>query len=167
LAARIDDSYMLGSSLLVAPIFSDARQPVTRVVYLPGGTWFDFWTDESLSGGRAITRTADLATIPLYVRAGTILPLAPERMFIGEELPNTLTLEVYPGVENVARVIWNDTGLATVMKLSRQGNSWRLELAGEREITWQVRWHTQAGIQEEAPVRGASATFALQETTQK
>ncbi len=167
LAARVDDAYMLGSALLVAPIFSETRQPVARSIYLPAGTWFDFWTDGSLSGGQVITRMADLATLPLYVRAGTILPLAPERMFIGDELPNTLTLEVYPGVENVARVIWNDTGAGTDMKLSRQGNSWRLELAGEREITWQVRWHTQAGIQEETPVRGASATFALQETSQK
>lgn len=162
LAARVDDAYMLGSSLLVAPIFSDARQPVERVVYLPAGEWFDFWTDERLSGGRAITRTADLSTIPLYVRAGTILPLAPERMFIGDDQPEMLTLEVYPGAENATRVIWDATGSATEVKLSQQASSWRLDLVGERELTWQIRWHSENGIQEAAPVRGSHATFAWQ-----
>jgi alpha-glucosidase (family GH31 glycosyl hydrolase) len=166
LAARVDDTYMLGPALLVAPIFSDARQPVERVVYLPTGEWFDFWTDERVHGGQAITRTADLNTLPLYVRAGSILPLAPERMFIGDDLPEMLTLEVYPGAENNASVVWDATGTATKLNLSQQASGWRLDVTGERELSWQVRWHTPGGIQEAVPVQGSRATFVCQESAQ-
>ncbi len=153
----IDDAYLLGPALLIAPVFSDSREPVARRVYLPAGTWIDFWTDERVSGGRFVTREAPLDTLPLYVRAGTILPLGPERAFIGDDAPENLTLEVYPGAEGSARVVWDAAGAATELGLRRAFNGWRLEVAGQREASWRVRWHTEAGILDADLGRAAAA----------
>ncbi len=76
----------LGARLPVAPVFSESRAPVARNFYPPAGEWFDFWTGERIARGAYITRVCELDTIPLYVRAGTILPLGPEHPFIGDEI---------------------------------------------------------------------------------
>lgn len=160
--ATIDDQYLLGADLLVAPIFSESREAVARRLYLPAGEWVDFWTDECVAGGRYITRVAPLDTIPLYVRAGAILPLALERAFIGDEVPDDLTLEVYPGAAGSARVVWDAGGTATNITLRRAKRTWALDIAGEREARWTVRWHTcDANIVTTELGRAATATAVL------
>jgi alpha-D-xyloside xylohydrolase len=67
----IDLQYMLGHALLVAPVFGGTR----REVYLPDSTWFNFWTGEALLGGRWIEESCALAHLPLYVRAGSVIPM--------------------------------------------------------------------------------------------
>lgn len=162
MTAHIDDSYMLGSSILVAPIFSEAREPVARQLYLPAGEWVDYWTDERITGGRYITRLATLDTIPVYVRVGTLLPLGPECSFISEESPDMITLEVYPGVESESRIVWDATGTATQFHLQRAGGDrWRLDIMGERVVSWHVRSHTNRGITEVDGGHGASANVVL------
>jgi len=70
---QIDDEFMFGDSVLVAPIFADQTN---RTVYLPQGDWYDFWTHEKISGGATVAATNSVSQIPLFVKAGTILPLA-------------------------------------------------------------------------------------------
>ena len=70
---ELGNQYLWGRDLLVAPVFKPGA--TTRDVYLPKGDWYDFWTNEKISGGRTITRPVDLATMPIFVRAGAILPL--------------------------------------------------------------------------------------------
>jgi alpha-D-xyloside xylohydrolase len=159
IAAQVDDAYLLGARLLVAPIFSESRTPVARNLYLPTGAWFDFWTDERIAGGAYITRICELDTIPLFVRAGTILPLGPERPFIGDEVPDELTVEVYTGAEGTAQVVWDVDGDATRLNLQRSGDGWKLDIEGKRVVTWSVRWHTETGIVEGESRRVASASF--------
>lgn len=159
--AYIDDSYLLGASLLVAPIFSESREPIARKLYLPTGEWIDFWTDERITGGRYITRLSALDTIPVYIRAGTILPLGPERPFIGDELPDTLTLEVYTGTEGQTRIVWDATGAATELHLHSTNEGWQLDIRGERIASWHVRWHTDMGIRETDLGHVASASVHL------
>ncbi len=70
------------------------------MVYLPAGTWYDYWTGEKISGdqGQWILRDAPLDTCPLYVKAGAVLPVWPEQNYVGEKDTNqVLMLEVYPG----------------------------------------------------------------------
>ena len=86
---------MWGPDMLVAPVVE--RGATTRNVYLPKGTWFDFWTNEKIEGGREIDRTVDLATIPLYVRAGAVLPMGPIKQYSDEPSTEPTTLVVYPG----------------------------------------------------------------------
>jgi alpha-D-xyloside xylohydrolase len=159
--AGIDDCYMLGPDILVAPIFSESRQPVERTLYLPAGAWFDFWTDACISGGRYITRTCELDTIPVYVRAGAIIPLAPERAYIGDHTPEALTLEVYPGAAGSSRVIWNADGQATHLHLQRMADLWQLDITGDRQATWLVRWHTGTTVIEHDVGYTAGATVVL------
>src|SRR5260221_7509887 len=157
IAAMIDDAYLLGPALLIAPVFSDSREPVARRAYLPAGTWIDFWTDERVSGGRFVTREAPLDTLPLYVRAGTILPLGPERAFIGDDAPENLTLEVYPGAEGSARVVWDAAGAATELGLRRAANRRRLGGPRQREASLRGRWHTEDRNLDPDPRRAAPA----------
>lgn len=70
---KIDDAWMIGDALLVAPLFAGQTE---RTVYLPAGDWYDFHTRQKFAGGQTHTIAADLATIPIFVRGGTILPLA-------------------------------------------------------------------------------------------
>jgi alpha-glucosidase (family GH31 glycosyl hydrolase) len=96
-AVRTGDEYLWGRDILVAPVIAPGA--TTRRVYLPRGTWYDFWTNQRSEGGRFIDRPVDLATLPLYVRAGAILPLAPPRQWITEAAENPATLRVYPGAD--------------------------------------------------------------------
>lgn len=159
IAAHIDDAYLLGARLLVAPVFSESRAPVARNLYLPAGEWIDFWTGERIAGGAYITRVCELDTIPLYVRAGTILTLGPERLFIGDEIPDELTVDVYTGAEGMAQVVWDAGGNASGLSLQRSRGGWKLDIEGDRVVTWSVRWHTGTGIVEAGSSRAASASF--------
>ncbi len=89
------DEYLYGRHVLVAPVVE--RGATSRSVWLPRGTWYDFWTEERVEGGREITRRVDLSTIPLYVRAGAILPMGPVKQYTDEKVEGALTLRVHPG----------------------------------------------------------------------
>jgi hypothetical protein len=76
-AVNIDDQLLLGRDMLLAPIFSDEEGPVTRRVYLPGyANWYDWWTGVLSDGRQWIETTASLDRLPIYIRAGTAIPLA-------------------------------------------------------------------------------------------
>ena len=96
-AAARGDEYLWGRDLLVAPVVN--RGATERRVYLPAGTWYDWWTGERVEGGREIVRPVDLATLPLYVRAGAIIPLDPIRQYAMEPVAEPTTLRVYPGAD--------------------------------------------------------------------
>jgi alpha-D-xyloside xylohydrolase len=105
--ANIGDEYMFGPALLVAPVVEQGS--VTRKVYLPAGAdWYNFWTNQKLHGGQTVTVSAPIDTLPLFVRAGSILPMgAPvestnERQALQE-------LRVYPGAD-AAFDLYNDDG---------------------------------------------------------
>ena len=66
------DEYLWGRDILVAPVAE--KGAISRKLYLPRGQWYDFWTGVKVDGGREISRPVDLATMPIYVRAGAILP---------------------------------------------------------------------------------------------
>ncbi|SMB90652.1 Alpha-glucosidase [Hymenobacter roseosalivarius DSM 11622] len=72
---NVNDQYLLGPNLLVAPVVQPAQR--RRNVQLPAGTWIDFYTHETLAGGQIVGRNAPLEHVPLLVRAGAFLPLAP------------------------------------------------------------------------------------------
>jgi alpha-glucosidase (family GH31 glycosyl hydrolase) len=75
-ALDVDDQFLLGRDLLVAPIFADSAEPVTRVVYLPAyANWYDWWTGILYEGKQWVQTTAPLNRVPLYVRAGTVIPV--------------------------------------------------------------------------------------------
>ena len=106
------DQYLWGRDILVAPVVE--KSATSRRVYLPQGTWFDFWTSERhdvSGGGREIDRAVDLATMPLFVRAGAILPLGPVKQFTGERLDDPLTVQLHPGADG-AFTLYEDDGVS-------------------------------------------------------
>jgi alpha-glucosidase len=102
----IDDCYLLGDAILVAPILDEGA--TSRSVYLPAGAWYDYWTNELVDGGEQITVTAPLERLPLFIRAGAALPLWPEIQYVGEKSSDTLTLRIFPG--EFETVLYEDKG---------------------------------------------------------
>jgi alpha-glucosidase (family GH31 glycosyl hydrolase) len=106
-AVARDDEYLWGGDILVAPVFEAGA--ISRRLYLPRGVWHDFWTGERLEGGREIAKTVDLETIPLYARAGTILPLGPVKQYVSEKVEAPLRVRVYPGADG-SFLLYDDDG---------------------------------------------------------
>ena len=95
-ALNIGDQFLFGPSILVSPVTEQGA--TTRHLYLPEGvTWSDFWTNTVTSGGRMIDAAAPLSSIPLYIRAGSILPMGPDIQYSAEKAADPLELRVYPG----------------------------------------------------------------------
>jgi len=106
----IADQYLFGPSLLVAPVTEAGA--VSRSVYLPSGSdWYDFNTGEKHAGGQTIEAAAPLERMPLFVRAGSIVPTGPAIQYTGESLNAPLTLNVHTGA-NGAFEIYEDDGLS-------------------------------------------------------
>jgi alpha-glucosidase (family GH31 glycosyl hydrolase) len=106
-AVSCGDEYLGGQSLLVAPVVE--KGATTREVYLPGGAWYDYWTGARLDGGGEIHRPVDLETIPLYVRAGSILPPGPLKQFSSEKVDGPMFVRVYPGRDS-SFLLYEDDG---------------------------------------------------------
>lgn len=113
-AAGAADQYMWGRDLLVAPVLEAGA--VSRRVYLPEGTWYDFWTNRTVRGGRWITAAAPLERMPLYVRAGAIIPMLPSDTVRSSEGWEELALAVYPGPEASAFELYEDDGASTAFQ---------------------------------------------------
>lgn len=102
----ISDQFMVGNSLLVAPIYLPGQN--YRAVYLPEGTWYDYWTNEKYDGLQHIVANASLDSMPLFVRAGAIIPEFPVMNYVGEKAVEELTFNVYAG--NGEYVYYEDDG---------------------------------------------------------
>ena len=85
---RLDTQYLLGTDLLVAPVFEEAGE---RDVYLPDGEWVDFWTDERYPGGQYVTVDAPLETMPMFVRSGSVVPRREPTETVAAGTPEALT----------------------------------------------------------------------------
>lgn len=90
-AKGIDDCYLLGSSLLVAPVIASGA--IQRYVYLPAGQWYNYWGNRLSDGSQYVAVDASVSVLPMFVRAGTILPLQQE----ADGSNQTLVYRVYPG----------------------------------------------------------------------
>lgn len=106
--ANLSDEWMMGDSILAAPILQEGGK---RSVYLPAGDWYLFNTDQKIQGGRTIQVTAALDEIPVYVRAGSILPLGPVVQHTAELPDGPLEVQVYPG-KNAMFALVEDDGVS-------------------------------------------------------
>ena len=94
----IQDQYLFGDAFLIAPILRPLAESKTRHIYLPAGSWINFWTREQIdSKGEWITQTVDLSTMPMFVKAGSILPYGEERLCTHNRVGPIVKLEVYAG----------------------------------------------------------------------
>jgi len=124
-ALNINDEYMFGKSLLISPVSNamyskplprgrdtiqveDFTAVKSKETYLPAGNvWYDFWTNERLNGGTKVTKETPLDIIPLYVKAGAILPSGPDVQYATEKKWDNLDIRIYPGA-NGKFVLYED-----------------------------------------------------------
>ena len=100
----IGTQYMFGPAFMVSPV--TAQNQTSRSVYLPAGTWYDFWTGSTFTG--TITASAPLNHIPLHIRAGSIVPMGPEIQYATQRA-DTIELRVYKGA-NGSFTLYEDEG---------------------------------------------------------
>jgi len=113
---QIDDQFMFGNSVLVAPMFAGDRE---RQVYLPAGDWCDFWTHAKLSGGTTIRATNGVEQIPLFVKGGTLLPLAEPVEFIKPDTCFDVTVNIV-GDQPADFILYEDDGVTTAYAKGEQ-----------------------------------------------
>ena len=101
---NIPDQYMFGPAFMVSPVTaqlytgSDPSVAKTRQVYLPKASkWYDFWTGQLYNGGQKIDAAAPIDILPLYIKAGSIIPMGPDMEYATQKPDDTLELRVYPG----------------------------------------------------------------------
>jgi alpha-D-xyloside xylohydrolase len=128
-AANITDEYMFGPAFLVAPVTDQGT--TSRNVYLPAGSdWYNYWTNERLHGGQSVAVSAPIDQLPLFVRAGSILPLGVPVLSTSE--PQALAkVRVYPGADGDFALYQDD------------GRTYAYE-KGDSKIT-QLHWNNAAG----------------------
>jgi len=134
---HIDDEYMLGSDLLVAPMF---RPRGSREIYLPAGGWYDFWTDRRFDGAQWITYEAELETLPLFARAGAVIPMGPDLQYVNERGWDPLSFDAYPAGDGVSEMELTDDHrrLRLTMRIDRA--QLRLE-GGPLDYVPEIRVH--------------------------
>ncbi|HEY6902083.1 MAG TPA: DUF5110 domain-containing protein, partial [Puia sp.] len=121
-ARGMGSEYLWGRDLLIAPVFE--KEASNRDIYLPKGQWYDWWDGASatgltsgpggsapITGGTTVHRSVDLATMPIYVRAGAIIPFDPIRQYTAEPVTEPTTLRVYPGADG-AFTLYEDDGIS-------------------------------------------------------
>lgn len=109
-ARVIPDEYMFGPAFLVAPVTTYKAR--SRSVYLPGGvaTWYDFWTGSSLKGEQTVEAPAPFDSLPVYVRAGSIIPVGLVMEYTGQKPADPLTFFIYTGADGTF-TLYEDDGL--------------------------------------------------------
>ncbi len=108
-AVAQEHQFMFGPSFLVAPVVEKGAR--TRSVYLPDGEWYDFWTDHKYSGKHWITVPAPLGSIPLFVRAGSLVPMGPVMQHTFEKPLDIVEAHIYPG-KAAQFSLYEDDGLS-------------------------------------------------------
>src|SRR5690606_4412685 len=95
-AGKLNDQYMFGPAFLVNPVYE--KGATSRSVYLPAGSpWYDFYSGKEFAGGQRIVAQAPLARMPLFVKAGSIIPTGPAIQYADQSLNADLTLNIYTG----------------------------------------------------------------------
>lgn len=103
---RQEEEFLLGGAFLVAPVF---REDDTQHVYLPEGGWQDFWDGRKINGGVSFDQTVPRDRIPVYVKAGTVLPVGPDVQFVAEKPWDDLQVRIYAGADGDF-VLYEDEG---------------------------------------------------------
>ncbi len=109
--SRNDNDFMVGPSLLAAPVVSQGA--VSRTAYLPAGdTWYDWHDDTRYDGGMHHTVSAPMGRLPLFVRDGSIIPMGPDTNTLYDYKPAALDIHIWPDEETTAFTLYEDDGLS-------------------------------------------------------
>ena len=127
-----DTEFMFGDDLLIAPVLSAGA--TTRQVRLPSGDWFNYWTNTRYEGGRPVTVDAPINRIPIFVKAGAIIPTQQVLQYSDQAPIDPLTLTVYPTDSQFTTPLYEDDGHT----FAYEGGSYR-----KRTIN---QWNSSVGV---------------------
>jgi len=153
-ASGLGDQYLWGRDLLIAPVYE--KEAAYRTVYLPEGEWYDWWNNSKHTGGKPVVREVELSIMPIYVRAGAIIPLNPLRQYVDEPVGEPTTLRIYPGQDgefllyeddgkslnylkgefSLTRLMWDDSEQVLTIEPGNENpaeKQFRIEVIGETE----------------------------------
>jgi alpha-glucosidase len=151
---EIGDQYLFGESLMVCPVTTKGAQ--TRTVYLPEGEWYDYWTGKKYQGRQYIHVVSPLDTMPVFARAGSIIPMQPAMNYVDEKPVDLLTLDMYPGKETQLQY-YEDDGVSldylkgkgmtySEIKMSESGAELRVTINNQKINSRPVQYHYLARI---------------------
>ena len=127
-AREVKDEFLFGPSLLVCPVIQPKVR--SRVVYLPAGTrWIDFWTGVSYPGGSTVKADAPISRIPIFVRAGAIVPMGPLMQYVDEKPTDPTEIRIFPGASG-SFTLYEDEGM---------NNNYRKGMHSTIPFTWNDR----------------------------
>ncbi|MCX6238022.1 MAG: DUF5110 domain-containing protein [Bacteroidia bacterium] len=106
---NIDDQYFFGENMLVCPVTEKGAK--SRTLYLPEGNWIDYWSGEKYTGRQTIITKTPLEKLPIFVKAGAIIPMQPDMQYFGEKPIDPVTLDIYPSGNSSAKM-YEDDGLS-------------------------------------------------------
>jgi len=133
-----DLQYIFGKEFLVAPVFNESGEVS---VYLPQGEWIDYWTDEEYEGPKTLRYKADLKTLPLFIKANSIIPMGPEMSYVGEKPLDPITLHLY-AIKNASFTLYDDDETVS-FKCKREEDRFILNI-GESQRTYIIDFHRVA-----------------------
>ena len=172
IARGMGSEYLWGRDMLIAPVFK--KGVTTWDVYLPKGLWYDWWDGESaaapgsggsaptsgsggsapITGGTTVHRSVDLSTMPIYVRAGAIIPFDPVRQYTAQPVSEPTTLRIYPGTDGDF-TLYEDDGISQDYLKGKA--TWI-------HLTWKDKTHTLSfspGAPEGSASQPAHRTFKV------
>ena len=140
-----DHDFLFGRDLLVEPVTTEMLD--AKEIHLPPGDWFDYWTSEKLTGNRGFTATPALDQMPLYVRAGAIIPMQELVQYTAQSPNGPLKLRVYPGPDCSGSLYQDDghtyayqKGEVLRIKYSCESTSGRVSVSGKMEKSGYKPW---------------------------
>ncbi len=103
-----EDEFTFGDKILVCPVLTEGA--ITRKLYLPQGTWYDYWSHEAIEGGKEFTVSAPLDSMPIFVKAGSVIPEAPVMQHVNEFEADELLFQIYYSNYEVNSFHYEDHG---------------------------------------------------------
>ena len=130
-----DLQYMFGREFLVAPVFNESGEVS---IYLPEEGWIDYWTHKRHNGPKTVRYKADLKTLPLFVKANSIIPLGPEMNYVGEKPLDPMTLDLY-AITNARFTLYDDEE-SVEFRCDQRENGFVLKI-GESQRTYIAKFN--------------------------
>ena len=148
---RTQYQFLSGASLLVAPVYEDS--PIRNDIYLPAGKWIDYWDGTEFNGSTTLNSyAAALDKLPIFVRAGAIIPMYPEMLYDGEKPKDMVTLDLYPFGKSQFEM-YEDDG---VTQGYRKGESARTPIEMDAPLTLDMPGQTVT-VKVALPAAGSTA----------